>query len=54
MDTRSSRLSVGVEGVVYTLRDGQVIKVWTSQLPTELTRHVFADIAQHRLPFATP
>ncbi|MEU0565133.1 phosphotransferase [Nonomuraea sp. NPDC005983] len=48
------RIGAGVEGVVYRLGDGQVAKVWTGRPPTELTRQVYADIAQHRLPFATP
>lgn len=48
------RIGAGVEGVVYRLGDGRVAKVWTGRPPTELTRHVYADIAQHRLPFATP
>ncbi|MFI9847330.1 aminoglycoside phosphotransferase family protein [Nonomuraea sp. NPDC051941] len=48
------RLGAGVEGVVYRLGDGQVAKVWTGRPPTELTRQVYADIARHRLPFATP
>ncbi|MEV0231803.1 phosphotransferase [Nonomuraea sp. NPDC050786] len=48
------RIGAGVEGVVYRLGDGQVAKVWTGRPPTELTRQVYADIARHRLPFATP
>ncbi|GAA3205298.1 phosphotransferase family protein [Nonomuraea helvata] len=48
------RIGAGVEGVVYGLGDGQVAKVWTGRPPTELTRQVYADVAQHRLPFATP
>ncbi|MBN6057678.1 aminoglycoside phosphotransferase family protein, partial [Nonomuraea sp. RK-328] len=47
-------VGAGVEGVVYRLGDGRVAKVWTGRPPTELTRQVYADIAQHRLPFATP
>jgi aminoglycoside phosphotransferase (APT) family kinase protein len=48
------RIGAGVEGVVYGLGDGRVAKVWTGRPPTELTRQVYADIASHRLPFATP
>ncbi|MEV0149284.1 MULTISPECIES: aminoglycoside phosphotransferase family protein [unclassified Nonomuraea] len=48
------RIGAGVEGVVYRLGDGQVAKVWAGRPPTELTRQVYADIARHRLPFATP
>ncbi|MFE2317509.1 aminoglycoside phosphotransferase family protein [Streptomyces sp. NPDC059441] len=48
------RIGAGVDGVVYRLGDGRVAKVWTGRPPAELTRHVYADIAQHRLPFATP
>jgi hypothetical protein len=44
----------GVEGVVYRLGDGRVAKVWTGRPPSGLTRQVYADIAQHRPPFATP
>ncbi|MDP4503732.1 aminoglycoside phosphotransferase family protein [Nonomuraea turcica] len=50
----ASRIGAGVEGVVYRLGDGKVAKVWTGRPPTELTRQVYADIARHRLPFATP
>ncbi|GGU15904.1 aminoglycoside phosphotransferase family protein [Streptomyces coeruleorubidus] len=48
------RIGAGVEGVVYGLGAGRVAKVWTGRPPTELTRRVYADIAAHRLPFATP
>ncbi len=45
-----------MEGVVYALGDGRVAKVWSGRPPAglELTRQVYADIARHRLPFATP
>lgn len=48
------RIGAGVEGVVYRLGDGQVAKVWAGRPATGLTRQVYADIARHRLPFATP
>ncbi|MBR8639994.1 aminoglycoside phosphotransferase family protein [Streptomyces tuirus] len=48
------RIGAGVEGVVYGLGDGRVAKVWTGQPPAEPARQVYADIARHRLPFATP
>ncbi|WP_425825600.1 phosphotransferase family protein [Streptomyces fractus] len=50
------RIGAGVEGVVYALGGGQVAKVWTGRPPTglALSRQVYADIAAHRLPFATP
>ena len=48
------RIGAGVEGVVYSLGGGRVAKVWTGRPPAGLTREVYADIARHRLPFATP
>jgi aminoglycoside phosphotransferase (APT) family kinase protein len=50
------RIGAGVEGVVYGLSDGLVAKVWSGRPPTglDLTRQVYADIARHSLPFATP
>ncbi|MFH8369525.1 phosphotransferase family protein [Streptomyces sp. NPDC018031] len=50
------RIGAGTEGVVYRLGDGRIAKVWTRRPPAglELTRRVYADIARHRLPFATP
>ncbi|MFC5666598.1 phosphotransferase family protein [Kitasatospora misakiensis] len=50
------RIGAGVEGVVYGLGDGQVAKVWSGRPPAglALTRQVYADLARHRLPFATP
>ncbi|MEU2714265.1 aminoglycoside phosphotransferase family protein [Streptomyces sp. NPDC007205] len=48
------RVGSGVEGVVYRLGDGRVAKVWTGRPPTALTRRVYAELAQHPLPFATP
>ncbi|GGV10055.1 hypothetical protein GCM10010260_55770 [Streptomyces filipinensis] len=48
------RIGAGVEGVVYALGDGRVAKVWAGRGPAEPTRQVYADLAQHRLPFATP
>ncbi|MGW0474839.1 aminoglycoside phosphotransferase family protein [Streptomyces coeruleorubidus] len=48
------RIGAGVEGVVYGLGAGRVAKVWTGRPPTELTRQIYADIAAHGLPFATP
>lgn len=48
------RIGVGAEGAVYRLGDGRVVKVWTGRSPTGLTVQVYADIARHRLPFATP
>jgi aminoglycoside phosphotransferase (APT) family kinase protein len=49
-------LAAGVEGAVYWLDDGVIAKVWSGRPPKDLdlTRQVYADIAQHRLPFATP
>ncbi|MFJ8950744.1 phosphotransferase family protein [Streptomyces sp. NPDC102381] len=50
------RIGAGVEGVVYALGGGRVAKVWTGRPPTglALTRQVYADIAEHPLPFVTP
>ncbi|MET8862271.1 aminoglycoside phosphotransferase family protein [Nonomuraea sp. NPDC004580] len=49
------RIGVGVEGVVYSLGDGRVAKVWVNGRPqTEVSRQVFADVARCPLPFATP
>lgn len=50
------RVGAGVEGVVYRLSAGLVAKVWSGRPPTglDLTRQVYADIARHPLPFATP
>ncbi|MET9764312.1 aminoglycoside phosphotransferase family protein [Streptomyces sp. NPDC006372] len=48
------RIGAGVEGVVYALGEGRVAKVWNGRPPVELTRQVYADLARHRLPFATP
>ncbi|MEV0949488.1 aminoglycoside phosphotransferase family protein [Promicromonospora sp. NPDC050249] len=50
------RIGAGVEGVVYGLSEGLVAKVWSGRPPTglDLTRQVYADIARHSLPFATP
>ncbi|MEU8360137.1 aminoglycoside phosphotransferase family protein [Nonomuraea sp. NPDC048882] len=48
------RVGAGAEGVVYRLGHGRVAKVWTGRPPIELTRRVYADLARHRLPFATP
>ncbi|NUT93744.1 MAG: aminoglycoside phosphotransferase family protein [Saccharothrix sp.] len=49
-------LAAGVEGAVYHLDEGLVAKVWSGRPPTDLdlTRRVYADIARHPLPFATP
>ncbi|MGW0521502.1 phosphotransferase family protein [Crossiella sp. NPDC003009] len=49
-------LAAGVEGAVYRLEEGLVAKVWSGRPPTDLdlSRRVYADIARHRLPFATP
>ncbi|WP_419992394.1 phosphotransferase family protein [Streptomyces boninensis] len=49
-------LAAGVEGAVYRLEDGLVAKVWSGRPPGELDvmRQVYADIARHRLSFATP
>jgi aminoglycoside phosphotransferase (APT) family kinase protein len=54
---RSARpLSAGVEGAVYWLDEGIIAKVWSGRRPADLrlTRQVYADIARHPLPFATP
>ncbi|MGX1567652.1 phosphotransferase family protein, partial [Streptomyces sp. NPDC055509] len=53
---RVRRIGAGVEGVVYRLDEGRVAKVWSGRPPAgfELTRQVYADIARHALPFATP
>ncbi|WP_437036996.1 phosphotransferase family protein [Streptomyces sp. enrichment culture] len=48
------RIGAGVEGVVYRLGEGRIAKVWTGRPPSELTRRVYADLARHALPFATP
>ncbi|MEU0070076.1 aminoglycoside phosphotransferase family protein [Streptomyces sp. NPDC006332] len=49
-------LAAGVEGAVYRLDEGMVAKVWSGRPPADLTltRQVYADIARHPLPFATP
>ncbi|MEB8340926.1 phosphotransferase family protein [Streptomyces endophyticus] len=54
--TGARRIGAGVEGVVYALGGGRVAKVWTGRPPTglALSRQVYADIAAHPLPFATP
>ncbi|MCX5127498.1 aminoglycoside phosphotransferase family protein [Streptomyces sp. NBC_00193] len=50
------RIGAGVEGVVYGLGEGRVAKVWNGRPPAglALTRRVYADLARHHLPFATP
>lgn len=50
------RIGAGVEGVVYSLGEGLAAKVWSGRPPgdIEVTRQVYADIARHPLPFATP
>ncbi|MEU6506202.1 hypothetical protein [Streptomyces sp. NPDC046942] len=49
-------LAAGVEGAVYRLGEGLVAKVWSGRPPVGLglIRQVYADIARHPLPFATP
>ncbi|MDT0341968.1 phosphotransferase family protein [Streptomyces litchfieldiae] len=49
-------IGAGMEGVVYRLDEGLVAKVWSGRPPADLglTRRVYADIARHPLPFATP
>ncbi|MEV2214207.1 aminoglycoside phosphotransferase family protein [Streptomyces sp. NPDC050997] len=49
-------LAAGVEGAVYRLDEGTIAKVWSGRPPADLdlTRQVYADIARHPLPFATP
>ncbi|MCD0446802.1 aminoglycoside phosphotransferase family protein [Glycomyces sp. A-F 0318] len=49
-------LASGVEGAVYRLEAGTVAKVWSGRPPADfdLKRRVYADIARHRPPFATP
>lgn len=49
-------LAAGVEGAVYRLDEGLVAKVWSGRPPADLglLRRVYADIARHPLPFATP
>lgn len=49
-------LGAGVEGAVYRLGEGLVAKVWSGRPPADLDllRRVYADIARHPLPFATP
>ncbi|MEU6577580.1 aminoglycoside phosphotransferase family protein [Streptomyces sp. NPDC046805] len=49
-------LAAGVEGAVYRLGNGIVAKVWSGRPPADLglIRQVYADIAHHPLPFATP
>jgi aminoglycoside phosphotransferase (APT) family kinase protein len=51
---QARRVGAGVEGVVYALGAGRVAKVWAGRPPSELIRQVYADIAAHGLPFATP
>ncbi|MFF5145471.1 hypothetical protein ACFY6U_38140 [Streptomyces sp. NPDC013157] len=50
------RIGSGVEGVVYSLGDDRVAKVWSGRRPAgfRLTRQVYADLARHPLPFSTP
>ncbi|MFI6348287.1 phosphotransferase family protein [Streptomyces sp. NPDC050560] len=50
------RIGAGVEGVVYGLGEGRAAKVWSGRPPADLdlTRRVYADLARHPLPFATP
>ncbi|WP_031102922.1 phosphotransferase family protein [Streptomyces sp. NRRL S-146] len=50
------RLASGMEGTVYRLREGTVAKVWAGRAleDFDLTRRLYADIARHPLPFATP
>ncbi|WP_215455448.1 aminoglycoside phosphotransferase family protein [Streptomyces sp. ATCC 21386] len=50
------RIGAGVEGVVYALGQGRAAKVWIGRpkVDLDLTRQVYADIARHSLPFATP
>ncbi|MFD8813290.1 phosphotransferase family protein [Streptomyces sp. NPDC059627] len=54
--TSVRRIGAGVEGVVYRLGEGRAAKVWSGRPPADfdLTRQVYADIAQHPLPFSTP
>lgn len=49
-------LGAGVEGAVYRLEPGLVAKVWSGGQPARLSliRRVYADLARHPLPFATP
>ncbi|MFD5338739.1 phosphotransferase family protein [Streptomyces hawaiiensis] len=53
---RARRLASGMEGTVYRLQDGTVAKVWAGRTPEDfgLTRRLYADIAEHPLPFGTP
>ncbi|MES9620701.1 phosphotransferase family protein [Streptomyces tuirus] len=53
---RARPLASGMEGAVYRLQDGTVAKVWAGRAPEDfdLTRRLYADIARHPLPFATP
>ncbi|MFK0152497.1 phosphotransferase family protein [Streptomyces sp. NPDC090493] len=54
--TNVRRIGSGVEGVVYSLGEDRVAKVWNGR-PTadvRLTRQVYADIARRPLPFSTP
>ncbi|MGW1773994.1 phosphotransferase family protein [Streptomyces sp. NPDC002104] len=50
------RIGAGSEGVVYGLGGGRAAKVWSGRPPAglALTRQVYADLARHPLPFATP
>ena len=49
-------LAAGVEGAIYDLGDGMVVKVWGQRRAAELTlmQNFYADIASAGLPFATP
>lgn len=48
------RVGAGTEGVVYALGAGRIAKVRTGRPPDGSLRRVYADIARHDPPFATP
>ncbi|MGW1617873.1 hypothetical protein [Streptomyces sp. NPDC002172] len=49
------RIGSGFEGVVHSLGEDRVAKLWSGRPPADvqLTRRVYADIARHPLPFST-
>jgi len=54
---RDSRfLAAGMEGLVFRLGDGLVAKVWSNKslCEVEKLKLFYAELARHRLPFATP
>jgi len=52
----SGFVAAGMEGLVFRVGDGLVAKVWSSRTQCEVERLkvFYSELAQHRLPFATP